>query len=132
MSRSRWRDHLWNQHQWQLATHPGPGDLPVKVSTRPELIVDLKTAREIGVTIPAEVLKRADQVIQQDTLSRPKIHLWFAFAADDWSGGNRVTLTARRSFINPVGKRSVRRFRLLPGPPPSCLIKSENFHRHQS
>jgi len=31
---------------------------------RPELIVNLKTAQEIGVTIPPEVLKRADRVMQ--------------------------------------------------------------------
>ena len=79
-----------------LATHPGPGDLPVEVSTQPELIVDLKTAREIGVTIPAEVLKRADQVIQQDTLSRPTIHLWFAFAANDCSGSKTEKLNLSR------------------------------------
>jgi putative ABC transport system substrate-binding protein len=41
-----------------------PGDLPVERVTRYELIVNQKTAREIGVTIPPEVLKRADRVIQ--------------------------------------------------------------------
>ena len=41
-----------------------PGDLAVEVLTRKRLIINLKTAREIGVTIPPEVLKRADQVIQ--------------------------------------------------------------------
>jgi putative ABC transport system substrate-binding protein len=41
-----------------------PGDLSVDRVTPYELIVDLKTARDIGVTMPPEVLKRADRVIQ--------------------------------------------------------------------
>jgi putative ABC transport system substrate-binding protein len=41
-----------------------PAALPVETVTRYELIVNLKTAHDIGVTIPLEVLKRADQVIQ--------------------------------------------------------------------
>jgi putative ABC transport system substrate-binding protein len=41
-----------------------PGDLPVEAVKRYELIVNLKTAREIGVSIPTELLKRADTVIQ--------------------------------------------------------------------
>jgi putative ABC transport system substrate-binding protein len=40
-----------------------PGRLPVETVTRSELIVNQKTAREIGVTIPREVLKRADQAM---------------------------------------------------------------------
>jgi len=41
-----------------------PGALPVETVSRYELIVNLKTARDIGVTIPPEVIKRANQVIQ--------------------------------------------------------------------
>ena len=41
-----------------------PGDLPVETVNRYELIVNGKTAQEIGVTIPPAVLKRADRVIQ--------------------------------------------------------------------
>jgi putative ABC transport system substrate-binding protein len=41
-----------------------PADLPIEVVTRHVLIINLKTAREIGVTIPSELLKQADQVLQ--------------------------------------------------------------------
>jgi putative ABC transport system substrate-binding protein len=41
-----------------------PADLPVEVVIRQELVVNLSTAREIGVTIPPEVLKRADRIVQ--------------------------------------------------------------------
>ena len=41
-----------------------PGDLPVAVVARQELLVNARTAREIGVTIPPEVLRRATQTIQ--------------------------------------------------------------------
>lgn len=41
-----------------------PGDLPVAVVVRHELVVNARTAREIGVTIPPEVLRRATQTIQ--------------------------------------------------------------------
>ena len=35
-----------------------PGDLPVECVARPELVVNLKVAREIAVTVPPEVLAR--------------------------------------------------------------------------
>lgn len=41
-----------------------PGELSVETVKNYELIVNLKTAHEIGVTVPPEVLKRADRVIQ--------------------------------------------------------------------
>ena len=42
-----------------------PEDLPVEAANRIELVISLKTAKQLRLTVPDSVLKRADRVIRE-------------------------------------------------------------------
>jgi len=61
---SREAGRLSAKHVQRVLAGTNPKDLPVENTDRFELVLNLRTAREVGLTIPPSILLRADEVIQ--------------------------------------------------------------------